>query len=324
MSQTYNLDDFAPFGGKARYEYQEDALAILHDVSTLAINALDEIMFPKDDQGEWPSECQAYFAVQRTSGSEGNHDYFLMGGDGLLSCVDQIEAETPFSRDGADWGKCGDDLAFKVYSDPPCLLTFHELTPSGIDALRDEDGFISDVPSEAVEKVFDDQALIVPPAKTLWKVEYGVDDAITDLRFLPEAEFSPFAITCAVVENGVAVLESVGNGLFSIPADVLEGLKGDVRAVEFAGTSAPMASFTIPGWQYKGEQARWALAYEREYGVPPSFLDFLEYDKQLEKKVPDHGKRLSDKQANVKTASDRLDAEREPKANIPIHDEESK
>ena len=43
-----------------------------------------------------------------------------------------------------------------------------------------------------------------------------------------------------------------------------------------------------------------------------------------EKKDPDHGKRLSDKQAKVKTASDRLDAEREPKANIPIHDEESK
>ena len=43
-----------------------------------------------------------------------------------------------------------------------------------------------------------------------------------------------------------------------------------------------------------------------------------------EKKVPDHGRRLSDKQAKVKTASDRLDAEREPKANIPIHDEESK
>ena len=43
-----------------------------------------------------------------------------------------------------------------------------------------------------------------------------------------------------------------------------------------------------------------------------------------EKKDPDHGRRLSDKQAKVKTASDRLDAEREPKANIPIHDEESK
>ena len=43
-----------------------------------------------------------------------------------------------------------------------------------------------------------------------------------------------------------------------------------------------------------------------------------------EKKDPDHGRRLSDKQAKVKTASDRLDAEREAKADIPIRDEESK
>ena len=43
-----------------------------------------------------------------------------------------------------------------------------------------------------------------------------------------------------------------------------------------------------------------------------------------EKKVSDHGRRLSDKQAKAKTASGRLDAEREPKADIPIRDEESK
>ena len=43
-----------------------------------------------------------------------------------------------------------------------------------------------------------------------------------------------------------------------------------------------------------------------------------------EKKDPDHGRRLSDKQAKVKTASDRLDAEREPKVDVPIHDKESK
>ena len=324
MSQTYNLDDFAPFGGKARTECQEYELAILHEVSTAAINALDEIMFPKDDQGEWSSECQAYFAVQRTSGSEGNLDYFLLGGDGLLSCVDQIEAETPFSRDGADWGKCGGALALKVYSEPPCLLTFHELTPAGVDVLRDEDGFISDVPSEAVEKVFDDSALTVPAADTLWKIEFAVDDAVVDLRRLSEVEFSPSDIMYADVQNGIGVVESVVRSHFSIPADVLEGLKEDVRAVEYAGLSAPMASFTIPDWQYKGEQARWALAYEREHGVPPSFLDFLEYNKQLEKKVSDHGRRLSDKQAKAKTASGRLDAEREPKADAPIRDEKSK
>lgn len=52
MSQFENkMDDFVPFGGHARTEYQEDELAIPHAVSTAAINALDELMFPKDDQG---------------------------------------------------------------------------------------------------------------------------------------------------------------------------------------------------------------------------------------------------------------------------------
>lgn len=311
MSQTENnMDDFTPFGGKARTEYQEYELAILHEVSTAAINALDEIMFPKDEEGEWPSECQAYLAVQRTFGPEGNRDYFLMGGDGLLSCVDQIEAETPFSRDGADWGECGGALAFKVYSEPPCLLTFHELTPEGVDALRDEDGFISDVPSEAVEKVFDDPALTVPSTKKLWKVEVGVDDAVADLRFLPEAEFSPSAITYAAVENGVGVVESVGNGVFSIPTDVLEGLKEDVRAAEFAAVTAPMASFTISGWQYKGEQGRWALDYEREHGTPPSFLECMEFAKQYERRDrarSDAGESL-DEMLVAKTEESSLDA----------------
>lgn len=41
-----------------------------------------------------------------------------------------------------------------------------------------------------------------------------------------------------------------------------------------------------------------------------------------EKKNPAHGRRLSDKQAKAKTAAGRLDAEREPKAGIPIHDVE--
>lgn len=188
MSQTENkMDDFAPFGGKARTECQEDELAIPRAVSAAAINALDEIMFPKDEQGEWSSECQTYFAVQRVSGSDENRDYFLLGGDGLLSCVDQIEDEIPYSRDGADWGECGNALALKVYSEPPTLLTFHELAPSGVDLLRDEDGFISDVPSEAVERVFDDQTLTMPSMLTLLEVELKVDDAIAEIETQPEA-----------------------------------------------------------------------------------------------------------------------------------------
>lgn len=139
MSQIENkMDGFVPFGGKERTECQEDELAIPHAMFSAAINALDEIMFPEDDQGEWSSECQTYFAVQRVSGSDENRDYFLLGGDGLLSCADQIEDETPFSRDGADWGECGGDLALKVYSEPPTLLTFHELTSAGVDSLCEE------------------------------------------------------------------------------------------------------------------------------------------------------------------------------------------
>lgn len=156
--------------------------------------------------------------------------------------------------------------------------------------------------------------------------EWGQPE-VTEIKveaYRAETEFSPSDIMNATVENGIGVVKSFDRPLCSIPADVLEGLKEDVRASEYAGVIAPMASLTVSDWQYKGEQARWALDYEREHGVPPSFLDCLEYMQEQEKKDPDHGRRLSDKQAKVKTASDRLDAEREPKANIPIHDEESK
>lgn len=202
MSQFENkMDGFMPFGGKARTEYQEDELAIPRTVTTAAINALDEIMFPKDDQGEWPADCQTYFAVQRTSGAAGGQDYFLLGGDGLLSCVDQIEDEIPYSRDGADWGKSGDTLALKVYSEPPTLLTFHELTPSAVDSLRDEDGFISDTPSEAVEKVFDDPLCTMPSILALTEVELKVDAAVIELEMEHDAGESLDELAAAKVEE---------------------------------------------------------------------------------------------------------------------------
>lgn len=183
MSQLENkMDGFMPFGGKVRTEYQEDELAIPRSVTTAAINALDEIMFPKDNRGEWSTECQTYFAVQRTSGADGCQDYFLLGGDGLLSCIDQLEDETPYSRDGADWGKCGDILALKVYSEPPTLLTFHEVLPAALDSLRDEDGYLFDVPSEAVEKVFNDTLCTMPSILALTEVELKVDDALAELE----------------------------------------------------------------------------------------------------------------------------------------------
>ena len=212
MSQFENkMDGFMPFGGKARTEYQEDELAIPRTVTTAAINALDEIMFPKDDQGEWPADCQTYFAVQRTSGVVGGRDYFLLGGDGLLSCVDQIEDEIPYSRDGADWGKSGDTLALKVYSEPPTLLTFHELTPRAVDSLRDEDGFISDTPSEEVEKVFDDPLCTMPSILALTEVELKVDAAVIELEMERDAGESLDELAAAKVEeSSLDVVEDCG------------------------------------------------------------------------------------------------------------------
>lgn len=61
-------------------------------------------------------------------------------------------------------------------------MTFHELTPNGVDLLRDEDGFISDAPSEAVEKVFNDPLCTMPSILALTEVELKVDAAIIELE----------------------------------------------------------------------------------------------------------------------------------------------
>lgn len=196
MSQIENkMDGFVPFGGKAQYEYQEDELAIPTSIADAVINALDDIMFPMDEQRERPLDCQTYFAVQRTSGGEGKQDYFL------LSDAEDINDELPFSRNGASWGECNGELACKAYSEPPTLLTFHELTPAGLDLLRDEDGFFSDVPSEAVEKVFGDETLTMPSMLTLLEVELKVDDALAELETQPPAGESLDELVAAKVEE---------------------------------------------------------------------------------------------------------------------------
>ena len=92
-------------------------------------------------------------------------------------------------------------LPLKVYSEPPTLLTFHELTPAGLDLLRDEDGFFSDVPSEAVEKVFGDETLTMPSMLTLLEVELKVDDALAELETQPEATESLDELVSAKTEE---------------------------------------------------------------------------------------------------------------------------
>lgn len=177
MSQIENkMDDFMPFGGEIRSKYPEDDETVQHAIIDACFAALDDIMFPMDDRGKRPSECQVFFAVQRMYGAEGERDYFL------LSDADTIPDEHPFTRDGANWGECGGALACKVLSEPPTLLTFHELAPAGVDTLRDEDGYLFDVPSEAVEKVFGDETLTMPSMLTLLEVELKVDDALAELR----------------------------------------------------------------------------------------------------------------------------------------------
>lgn len=139
--------------------------------------------------------ARCFFAVQRMYGAEGERDYFL------LSDADTIPDEHPFTRDGADWGECGGALACKVLSEPPTLLTFHELAPAGVDTLRDEDGYLFDVPSEAVEKVFGDETLTMPSMLTLLEVELKVDDALAELEAQPEATESLDELVSAKTEE---------------------------------------------------------------------------------------------------------------------------
>lgn len=132
MSQIENkMDDFMPFGGEIRSKYPEDDETVQHAIIDACFAALDDIMYPMDDWGKRPSECQVFFAVQRMYGAEGERDYFL------LSDADTIPDEHPFTRDGADWGECGGALACKVLSEPPTFLTFHELAPAAIDQNRE-------------------------------------------------------------------------------------------------------------------------------------------------------------------------------------------
>lgn len=172
-----------------------ESLAIPIAIDDAVINALDDIMFPMDEQRERPLDCQTYFAVQRTSGVEGNQDYFL------LSDAEDVNDELPFSRNGASWGECNGELACKAYSEPPTLLIFHELAPSGVDALRDEDGYLFDVPSEAVEKVFGDELLTMPSMLTLLEVELKVDDVLAELEAQPDADESLDALVNAKTEE---------------------------------------------------------------------------------------------------------------------------
>lgn len=61
-------------------------------------------------------------------------------------------------------------------------MTFRELSPAALDSLRDEDGYLFDVPSEAVEKVFSDPLCTMPSILALTEVELKVEDAIFEVE----------------------------------------------------------------------------------------------------------------------------------------------
>lgn len=67
--------------------------------------------------------------------------------------------------------------------------------------LRDEDGYLFDVPSEAVEKVFGDETLSMPSMLALLEVELKVDDALAELPPQPEATESLDELVSAKTEE---------------------------------------------------------------------------------------------------------------------------
>lgn len=63
------------------------------------------------------------------------------------------------------------------------------------------DGYLFDVPSEAVEKVFGDETLTMPSMLTLLEVELKVDDALAELEAQPEATESLDELVSAKTEE---------------------------------------------------------------------------------------------------------------------------
>lgn len=69
MSQIENkMDDFTPFGGEIRGKYPEDDETVQHAIIDACFAALDDIMYPMDDRGKRPSECQDYAVDAHASG----------------------------------------------------------------------------------------------------------------------------------------------------------------------------------------------------------------------------------------------------------------
>ena len=188
------MDDFEPFGGEIRSKVSERTMRQFSMPSSMHASLHWMTLCIPWTIGE--SDLRSARCFSPCSACT-----VPRGTDIPLSDADTIPDEHPFTRDGADWGECGGALACKVLSEPPTLLTFHELAPAGVDTLRDEDGYLFDVPSEAVEKVFGDETLTMPSMLTLLEVELKVDDVLAELETQPDAGESLDELVSAKTEE---------------------------------------------------------------------------------------------------------------------------
>lgn len=82
------------------------------------------------------------------------------------------------------------------------------------------------------------------------------------------AEFTPSAIMSAEVASGVvsATVLDISGTPYTVPVDVLKGLKDAVRSAECAATVTAYSALTIAEWNQKGDESRWALDFEDRNG----------------------------------------------------------
>lgn len=94
------------------------------------------------------------------------------------------------------------------------------------------------------------------------------------------AEFTPSAIMSAEVASGVvsATVLDISGTPYTVPVDVLKGLKDAVRSAECAATVTAYSALTIAEWNQKGDESRWALDFEDRNGFPPQLSDYLARD----------------------------------------------
>ncbi len=97
---------------------------------------------------------------------------------------------------------------------------------------------------------------------------------------LEAAEFSPSAIMSAKAAPGtvVATVLDISGTPYTVPVDVLKGLKDAVRSAECAATVTAYSALTIAEWNQKGDESRWALDFEDRNGFPPQLSDYLARD----------------------------------------------